>query len=248
MNDVPTEYPSEIPKSRSILSRLAPLAIIFFVVVVIITLDLDDYLTFEALRENRQFLLNWYADHQLMMILIYCLVYIVVVALSLPGASPLTIAGGFIFGTVEGGLYVVVSATLGAIVIFMIARYCLSGFFQARSGPFLHKMEAGFQENALSYLLVLRLVPVFPFWVVNLIPALLGVKLRTFAIGTFFGIIPGSVVFCSVGSGLGAVFDAGEDPNLGIILEPEILGPIIGLALLSMVPVIYKKMKQKNND
>ena len=237
----------EAGQSKSVASRLVPILVIAVVVGLIIYFDLDDYLSFEALRENRQFLLEWYANNTVLMALAFCALYITVVTLSLPGATSMTLAGGFIFGTVEGTLYVVSSATIGAILIFLIARYSLADFFRSRSGPFLHKMEDGFQKNALSYLLVLRLVPLFPFWVVNLVPALLGVKTRIFAIGTFFGIIPGSAVYCSVGSGLGAVFDAGTEPDLGIILKPEILTPIIALAVLSLVPVFYKAVKSGKN-
>ena len=105
-------------------------------------------------------------------------------------------------------------------------------------------MEAGFQKNAFSYLMVLRLVPLFPFFLVNLAPAFLGVKLRTFMVATFFGIIPGTFVFASVGNGLGAIFDEGGEPNLGIIFQPEVLGPILALAALSLVPVIYKRFSK----
>jgi len=114
-----------------------------------------------------------------------------------------------------------------------------------RAGPWISRLEAGFQENALSYLLVLRLVPLFPFWLVNLVPAFLGVPLTTYVLGTFVGIIPGSFVYASVGNGLGSVFDAGGAPDLTIIFEPEILLPIIGLSLLALIPVAYKKLKGK---
>ena len=106
-------------------------------------------------------------------------------------------------------------------------------------------MEGGFRENALSYLLVLRLIPAFPFWLVNLVPAFLGVSTVTYVIGTFFGIIPGTFVFASVGAGLGAILDAGQDPDLGIIFRPDVLGPLVGLALLSLLPVVYKKYQTK---
>ncbi|MFQ5974287.1 MAG: TVP38/TMEM64 family protein, partial [Alphaproteobacteria bacterium] len=117
--------------------------------------------------------------------------------------------------------------------------------FHEQAGPLAEKMEAGFRENALNYMLVLRLIPVFPFWLVNLAPAFLGVSVRVFVIGTFVGIIPGTFVYASVGNGLGAVFDAGGAPDLGIIFEPEILLPIIGLALLALLPVIYKKIQAR---
>ena len=138
---------------------------------------------------------------------------------------------------------VVFAATLGAVAVFLVARYALADFFRAKMGGAGERMEACFRENALSYLLFLRLVPVFPFWFVNLVPAFLGVSLRTYAIGTFVGIIPGSAVFCSVGNGLGAVFDAGGTPDLGVIFQPKILGPIIALAILSLVPIVYRWIK-----
>jgi uncharacterized membrane protein YdjX (TVP38/TMEM64 family) len=108
-------------------------------------------------------------------------------------------------------------------------------------------MEEGFHENALSYLLVLRLIPIFPFWLINIVPAFLGVALGTYVLGTFIGIIPGSLVFASVGNGLGAVFDAGQTPDLGIIFEPQIIGPILGLAVLALLPIAYRKFRSRND-
>ena len=106
-------------------------------------------------------------------------------------------------------------------------------------------MEDGFRDNALSYMLFLRLVPLFPFWLVNLVPAFLGVPLGTYVLGTFLGIIPGTVVYCLVGNGLGAVFDRGGEPDLSLIFEPQILAPIVGLAVLSLIPIVYKKVKRR---
>ena len=157
----------------------------------------------------------------------------------------MTLGGGFVFGTVMATVFVVCAATIGAVATFLIARYCLADWFHAKMGPAALKMEASFQANALSYLLFLRLVPVFPFWLINLVPAFLGVPLPIYIIGTFVGIIPGSVVYCSVGNGLGAVFDSGGTPDLGIIFQPEILGPIIAMAVLVLVPVGYKWAKSR---
>ena len=210
-------------------------------------MGLDHYLSFEALRDHRGSLMHWYETHQLLTITIFFVSYTLVVALSLPGATWMTLAGGFVFGTWQAFVYVVAAATLGAFIVFVLARYCLGDFFKAKTGKTVEKMEAGFKANALSYLLFLRLVPLFPFWLVNLVPAFLGVPTRTFVIGTFFGIIPGTAVFCSVGNGLGMVFDEGGMPDLKIIFEPEILGPILGLAVLSLVPIIYKKIKSKTS-
>ena len=208
-------------------------------------LDLDRYASLDALKQNRETLQAFVTDNGLFAVLGFGAIYAIVVAFSLPGGAIMTLTAGFLFGTVGGGLIVVVGATLGATALFLIARTTLGDVLRAKAGPFLAKMEDGFRENALSYLLVLRLIPAFPFWLVNLVPAFLGVSTVTYVIGTFFGIIPGTFVFASVGAGLGAILDAGQDPDLGIIFRPDVLGPLVGLALLSLLPVVYKKYQTK---
>lgn len=221
--------------------RLLPLAALLGAGVLVFTLGLDRYLSFDALAENRARLLAWTADNGGLAIALYVLVYIGVVALSLPGGVVATLTGGFLFGTLVGGVATVFAATIGACLLFLIARTALGEPLRAKAGPALRKLEAGFRDNALSYLLVLRLVPLFPFFLVNLAPAFLGVSLRTYAIGTFFGIMPGTFVFASVGAGMGAVLDQGGRPDLGIIFAPEVLLPLLGLAALALVPVVYRK-------
>ncbi len=235
-------------KDKPLAMRLLPLAVVAAGIAAFFVFDLDRFLSFEALSEHREFLKSWTAENGVLAALIFMAAYCVMVALSLPGAVWATLAGGFVFGTWVGGLYVVIGATLGATAIFLIAKYALYDFFKEKAGGAVQKMEAGFNENAMSYMFVLRLVPLFPFWLVNLVPAFLGVKLRTYVIGTFFGIMPGSMVFSSVGNGLGAVFEQGGTPDLGIIFEPAILGPILALAALSMIPVVYKRIKAKKQD
>ena len=146
-----------------------------------------------------------------------------------------------LFGALAGAVYAIFAATVGAMALYLAARFAFGDLLRAKAGPAVRKMEAGFRENALSYLLALRLIPVFPFWLVNLVPALLGVPFRVYLIGTFFGIIPGTFIFASVGNGLGTVFAAGGRPDIDLIFMPEILLPIIGLALLALAPVAYKK-------
>lgn len=247
MNKQPTPTPestsSSAPSSGFSFSKILPLLVLAGVIAAFFGFGLNQYLSFEALRDNREQLIQWSQSNQMTAIGSFVVIYAVVVALSLPGATWMTLAGGFVFGTVQGTLYVVSAATIGAVLIFILARYSLADFFKSKAGKSVEKMEAGFKSNALSYLLFLRLVPLFPFWLVNLVPAFLGVPLRTFVIGTFFGIIPGTAVFCSVGNGLGAVFDAGGVPDLKIIFQPDILGPILGLAILSLVPIVYKRFK-----
>ena len=221
--------------------RLVPLIVVVGGLVAFFVLELDAYLSFEALRDHRQTLVAWRSDHFFLLVASFIALYGVMVAFSVPGAVWMTISGGFLFGPLAGTAATVVGATVGAVALFLAARYVLGDFLRAKAGPTVRKMEAGFRENALSYLLVLRLVPLFPFWLVNLVPAFLGVPLKTFLFATFFGIIPGTLVFTLVGNGLGRLLDAGEAPDLGIIFEPEILLPIAGLVVLSLIPVIYKK-------
>ncbi len=223
--------------------RLAPVAVIAAGLVAFFALGLEEYLSFTALSEHRQALLAWYADNTAQLVIGFLALYVLVVAFSVPGAVWMTIGGGFLFGLALGTALVVAAATVGAVAVFLVARYALGDYLRSKAGPAMRRMETGFRENALSYLLVLRLVPLFPFWLVNLVPAFLGIPLRTFVLGTFFGIMPGSFVFVSVGNGLGAVFDAGGTPDLGTIFEPEFLAPIIGLAVLALIPVAYKWFK-----
>jgi uncharacterized membrane protein YdjX (TVP38/TMEM64 family) len=229
---------------KSTLLRLLPLLVVAAAIAAAFYFGVDKYLSFEALKSHRKAALDWYAQYPALAAIGYVALYALVVALSLPGAVWMTLAGGFMFGTVAAAFYVVTGATVGALGIFLIARYALADFFREKTGEAGRRMEEGFRRNALSYLLFLRLVPLFPFWLVNLVPALLGVPTSVFVIGTFLGIIPGSVVFCSVGNGLGAIFDSGGELDpVKIIRDPEVLGPLLALAALSLVPIVYRRWK-----
>jgi uncharacterized membrane protein YdjX (TVP38/TMEM64 family) len=226
------------------LKRLFPIALIASGFAGFFLLGGQKYLSFSMLSEHFEGIMAWYEANTALTIFLFCIIYAGAVGLSLPGAVWLTLIGGFIFGTWGALVLVVTSATVGSVLIFLAARYAFADFFHAKAGPIVHRMEDGFRENALSYLLFLRLVPVFPFWLVNLVPAVLGVPLRTYIFGTLVGIIPGSFVYCSVGNGLGAIFEKGEMPDLGVIFEPQVLVPIIGLAVLSLIPIICKRIKK----
>jgi uncharacterized membrane protein YdjX (TVP38/TMEM64 family) len=199
------------------------------------------YLNFAALAENRDWLCNLVQRWGFLAVLVYIAVYGILIALSVPGAAVLTIAGGFFFGTWIGALCAVIGATLGATALFLAARAGLGGLAQ-RAGRFVGRLEAGFRLDAFNYLLALRLVPIFPFWLVNLVPALVGVSLPIFVLATFLGIIPGSLVYASLGNGLGSVV---EEPDLAIVFKPRVLFPIVGLALLALIPVGYKRWRDK---
>ncbi|MGI9383742.1 MAG: TVP38/TMEM64 family protein [Methyloligellaceae bacterium] len=225
------------------LKRLVPVAALAAAIAAVFGLGLDDYLSFEALRQNRELLTAFVAEHTVVAVALFIAIYTVSTALSLPGGAILSVTGGFLFGSIFGTSAVVVGATIGAVGIFLAARTALGETLRANAGPWLKKMEDGFKENALSYLLVLRLVPLFPFFVVNLVPAVLGVPLRTYVLGTVIGIIPGSFVFASVGAGLGSVFDTMDEFSPASALTPEVITALVGLSVLSLVPVIYKKIK-----
>ncbi len=231
------------------IKRLLPL-IIIVAVAAIGFFALRDVLSFDALRDNREALIAWRDSNYALAAVVFVLIYVVVVAFSLPGAAVMTLTGGFLFGIFPGALFCVIGATLGAIAIFSAAKLGLGDMLHAKLAEkqgLMQKMEAGLRENEISFLFLMRLVPAIPFFLANLAPAFLGVSLRNFAFTTFFGIMPGSIVYTSVGSGLGEVFARGESPNLGIIFEPHILGPILGLCALAVLPIIIKKFTKKKD-
>jgi uncharacterized membrane protein YdjX (TVP38/TMEM64 family) len=150
-----------------------------------------------------------------------------------------------LFGAVLGTSLTVLGATAGAVAVFLAARSAFGDVLRARADSFVGRLEAGFRRDAFSYLLFLRLVPAFPFWLVNIAPAVFKVPLRTFAITTFLGIIPGTAVYCSVGAGLGSVLDRNEAPDLGLVFEPRVLLPLLALAALALVPMLYGRWKAR---
>lgn len=228
------------------LKRLIPLAVLALGFGLFFALDLDRFVTFQALGDNRAVLTAFVEQQGVLAILAFIAIYAVSTALSLPGGAILTVTGGFLFGTWFGTLYVVIGASAGAIAVFLIAKTSLGDALRSKAGPALRKMEDGFRENALSYLLVLRLIPLFPFFVVNIVPAFLGVPLRTYALATVFGIIPGAFVFASVGSGIGSVFDQmNADFDPASVLTPEVITALVGLSVLSLLPIAYRKLKAR---
>ncbi len=238
------------PGGRISLKRMLPLLIIAFVAAVGF-FALKDVLSFEMLSENREMLNTWRDDNYILAVLTFVAAYIAVVAFSLPGATIMTLTGGFLFATFPGALFNVTGATLGAIAIFLAAKTGLGDALHKKlhdgkgEDGFMAKMQAGLHKNEVSYLLLMRLVPAIPFFLANLAPAFLGVKLRNFSLTTFFGIMPGAVVYTSVGAGLGDVFARGETPNLGVIFELQVLGPILGLSILAALPILIGKFTTK---
>ncbi len=209
---------------------------------------LRDFLSFEALRDNREALIAFRDANYLLTVLVFIAAYVVIVAFSLPGATIATLTGGFLFATFPGALFNITAATIGATMIFLAARWGLGERLAAKmesSDGAVKRIKEGIDENQWSMLFLIRLVPAVPFFVANLVPALVGVPLYRFVVSTFLGIIPGAVVYTSVGAGLGEVFARGETPNLGIIFEPQILLPILGLCALALLPIIIKAVRGK---
>jgi uncharacterized membrane protein YdjX (TVP38/TMEM64 family) len=231
-------------KKRLSAKRLIPIALLLIGFLLFFLSDAHQYFSFTSLQEHHQALTQWTSTHLFTAALSFILIYLIAVAFSFPGATLLTLSGGFLFGIFWGTLFVIVGATLGACIIFLAARYAFGNALASKAGGWVQKMEKGFKKNAFSYLLFLRLLPIFPFWLINIVPGLLNVRLSTFFITTFIGIIPGTVVYAAVGSGLNSIFEQGKTPNFGIILEPQILIPLIALAVLSFIPMVYKRIKR----
>lgn len=250
-----------------LLKRWLPVVIIAGLMALAFAMGWHKYLTFKTIGLNYEALKAYIDDHLVIALAIYVVVYIAVVALSLPGGLVMTLAGGLLFGWLLGTVSTVIAATIGATLIFIVAKSSFGDALARRAGPWLSRLRAGFQEDALSYLLFLRLVPAFPFFVVNLAPALLGVQLSTFVFGTFFGIIPGTAAFSVAGSGLGSVIEAqnasynsclqklGATTESGIneacpytidtssLVTRELLVAFVLLGVVALLPVVLKKLK-----
>jgi uncharacterized membrane protein YdjX (TVP38/TMEM64 family) len=201
--------------------------------------DLQRFLTLDALKANRQSLLEFYADHRLLMVAGFMAVYIIQTALSLPGAAILSLAAGAIFGTVMGTVYANLAATIGATLAFLVTRYLLRDMVLNKFGAKLEGMNRELEERGFSYLLFLRLVPVFPFFLINLAAGLTRLPLRTFFFGTMLGIIPGGFVYVNAGASLATI------DSLSGIASPRVLGSFALLGLFALIPVLYNKFKRR---
>lgn len=230
------------PAPRPNRARFLPIAIIAAAAAAILLSGAYKLISFESLRTHQAALEAFVGAHYLAAMALYCLAYIAVTALSLPGGLVMSLVGGFLFGALAGTGIVVVSATIGACIIFAAAKSAFGDALRKKAGPFVKKMEDGFRDNAFSFLLLLRLIPVFPFVVVNIAPALFNVRIATYALATFIGIIPGTFAYVSAGAGLGAALESGGEVELsGILLKPEVITPIVALSVLAVLPIILKR-------
>lgn len=237
---------TEIAPPRGGLARRLPLVTVVLAAIAGAVL-LRDHLTFEALAANREALIAFRDANYALTVVGFIAAYVAIVAFSLPGATVATLTGGFLFATFPGALFNITGATIGACLIFLAVRWGLGDRLAARmdtAGGAVGRIKAGIDANQWSMLLTMRLVPVVPFFVANLIPAFVGVPLWRFAVTTFVGIVPGAVVYTSVGAGLGEVFAKGQTPDLSIIFAPHVLLPILGLAALAALPMVLKLVKR----
>lgn len=207
----------------------------------------QEFLTLDYVAASREMLKAEVAEGFWLAVLIYISIYTLATAFSFPAASLLTISGGFLFGWIIGGIAAVIGATLGATLIFIAARSAFHDFLMHKVGGRAEKLAKGFEENAFQYLLILRLAPVFPFFVMNIAPALFNVPLRTYVAATFFGIIPGGMAYAYLGQGLdrvvAAAAKAGEEISVRDVVTTEILIAFGLLALVAAIPAVVKKLR-----
>ncbi|WP_235865873.1 TVP38/TMEM64 family protein [Pseudovibrio exalbescens] len=237
--------------------RWMPLGLLLVLLILGVSQGWHHHLSLSEIIRNKQLLQDWVVNHPVRIAVVYMTIYIVAVAVSFPGASLITIAGGFMFGWLFGGMMTIVSATIGATVLFIAARSSLGATLKERAGPFIGKMASGFRQNAFSYLLFLRLTPVFPFWLVNIAPALFNVSLPTYLMATFIGILPGTFAYTFVGAGLGSVVEAQEALNPGCaaagtceielraLITPEIVWALIALGIVALIPALTNHLRQR---
>jgi uncharacterized membrane protein YdjX (TVP38/TMEM64 family) len=221
--------------------KLIILAIGAILIVLFFYLDLPGYLTLDSLKANRTALSEIYMEHKFAVVSLFIALYIIQTALSLPGATIFSLAAGAIFGAVTGTVYTVTAAAVGATLAFLATRYIFGDTVRNKFGARLEKLNRELSREGLHYLLFLRLVPLFPFFMINLAAGLTNIRLRTFFLGTLFGIIPGSFVYCNAGASLASI------NSLRDIASPRTLGSFALLGLFSLMPVLYRKIKSIRN-
>ena len=226
-------------------ARLIPLLVVAAGLFLIFATGLNRYLSLDVLEEKRMWLLAISRAHPVEAVVVYMVAYMVMVAFSVPGAMIMTMAGGFLFGPLLGTASAVVGMTIGAIIMFLAARSALGEVIRrrARAGGLIDRIQLGVRANAFTYLLVLRLIPAVPFWLCNIASGFVPMPMKTYVAATVLGIIPSTLIYSSIGSGLGHVFEQGGKPDMSMVTDPQVLAPLIGLAVLSVAPLVYHAWK-----
>lgn len=226
------------------LRRFLPLLLLLVALIAIWASGLTDALTWAGLARNQALLAGWVGEHPVLAAGTYVGLYMVSTALSLPQGALLTIAGGLLFGAVVGASLAVTGATAGAVILFLAARSALGEALTKRGGSAMASVRDALRRDGFSYLLAIRLLPLFPFWLVNLAASVCGMRLFPYTAATLLGIIPATFVFASIGAGVGTVLSSGGTPDLSVIFSWPVLGPLVGLAMVSLAPVAWKKWKR----
>lgn len=230
------------------IKRFVPLMVLIVVVIAVFASGVGRYLNLEALQTHEAALRGFVDDNLALALLAFIAVYALATAVSFPGAVVLTLAGGYLFGTWTGGAATVIGATIGAIMVFYVVQTSLGAALRAKAeadGGTLKKVIDGVGQGAFGYILTLRLIPLAPFWLVNVAAALAHVPLRAYALATFIGIMPATFIYSGIGSGIGALVERGETPDLGVIFEPRVLLPLVALGLLSLVTTLYQRRRRQ---
>ena len=227
-----------------LLRRFWPIVLLMVAIAAAWASGLAGELSWASLARHEAALAGWVGSHPVEAPLLYVAIYAGAVLLSLPEAAVLTVAAGLLFGTLSGGILAVLGSSAGAIGLFLAVRYHLADALAAHGGRLLDSARQALRRDGFSYLLAIRLVPAFPFWLVNLAAALSGMRLLPYAAATVLGIIPATFVYASIGAGLGDVLSAGGRPDLAVIFSPRFLGPLIALAALSLLPVAWRRWKR----
>jgi len=233
------------------LKRYLPLLVLVLVVVAVFASGVTRYLNIEALQTHEAALRAFVSDNLILALVTFIAIYAVATAVSLPGALILTLTGGYLFGTWIGGSATVVGATLGAVLVFYAVRTSLGAALRRRaeaSGGKLKAVIDGVEAGAFGYILTLRLVPLAPFWLVNIAAALAHAPLRAYTLATFLGIMPATFIYSGIGAGIGDLIARGEAPDAGVIFEPAILLPLVGLGLLSLGVTLYQRRRARTGD
>lgn len=222
--------------------RFLPLLVIVALVIAAIAGGATRYLSLPELQHQHQALQSFVDRHPIQSVLCYMLVAMTVIALSLPGSLIVTLAGGYLFGAWEGAAAAVSGETVGAVIMYLVARSAFGEVLRrrARVGGLAHRLAAAAHSNAFSYLLTLRLIPGVPFFLVNLAAGFVRIRLSTYVAATVIGITPSTLIYASVGSGLGRFFGEGRQADLGLLLRPEMLTPLVALAVLAAAPIAYQ--------
>ena len=247
VSEVELTAPAETPGRRAVrlALRFGPVALVVLAVAGLAWSGLLGHLSLDQLRASRGTLLYYVHAHPLLSLGAYFAVYVLSVALSLPAALVLTLTGGFLFGPWLGGGVASCASTLGATIVFAISRLTVGDALERRASPRVRAIEEGIKHDAFFYILTLRLIPVTPFWLVNVAAGLIAIRPTVFVVATLIGIVPVTVVYAGVGSGLGRTFDKGRAINLHTLVTPEIALPLAGLAVLSILPLIFQHVRNR---